>query len=136
MASGTAIGRRARERLTAGEASILTDMVKGDIASITAKEVSEAGKQGDALAISVFREAGRYIGAALVSLMYLLDPSLFVLGGSVTLAGDLLFDPILETVEARAPEAYRSHTSVTRAELGGDVGLWGALALCLMELDR
>jgi glucokinase len=135
MASGTAIGRRARERLTAGEASILIEMVEGDISQVTAKEVNEAGQQGDALAVSVFREAGRYIGASLVSLMYLLDPALFVLGGSVTLAGDLLFDPILETVAERAPEAYRSHTAVTRAELGGDVGLWGAYALSLMTLD-
>ncbi|MGC9347940.1 MAG: ROK family protein [Anaerolineae bacterium] len=134
LASGTAIGRRARERLARGEASILTDWVEGDLSRITAKEVSEAGQKGDALAISVFREAGRFIGTAIVSLMYMLDPTLFVLGGSVTKAGDLLFDPICETVEERAPRAYREHTRLARAELGADVGLWGALALCLMEL--
>jgi glucokinase len=134
LASGTAIGRRARERLARGEASILTDWMEGDLSRITAKEVSKAGREGDALAVSVFREAGRYIGTAIVSLMYMLDPTLFVLGGSVTKAGDLLFSPIRETVEERAPIAYREHTRLVRAELGSDVGLWGALALCLMEL--
>jgi glucokinase len=134
LASGTAIARRARQRLARGEASILTDWVEGDLSKITAKEVGQAGQAGDALAVSVYREAGRYIGTAIVSLMYMLDPSLFVLGGSVTKAGDLLFDPIRETVEDRAPKAYRDHSRVVRAELGGDVGLWGALALCLMEL--
>lgn len=135
MASGTAIARRARERLTAGESSSLIDLVDGDIASITAKDVSQAGQAGDPLAIAVFREAGIYIGSMLVSLMYLLNPTLFVLGGSVTLAGDLLFDPIRETVADRAPDAYREQTRIVRAELGGDVGLWGALALALMELE-
>ena len=135
MASGTAIARRARERLTAGEPSSLIDLVDGDIASITAKDVSQAGQAGDPLAIAVFREAGIYIGSMLVSLMYLLNPTLFVLGGSVTLAGDLLFDPIRETVADRAPDAYREQARIVRAELGGDVGLWGALALALMESE-
>lgn len=135
MASGTAIARRARERLSAGETSSLVTMVDGDLAAITAKDVSEAGQAGDPMAISVFREAGTYIGSMLVSLMYMLNPSLFVLGGSVTLAGDLLFDPIRAAVADRAPEAYREQTRIVHAELGSDVGLWGALALALMELE-
>ena len=134
LASGTAIARRARERLGSGEASVLHDWAAGDVSTITAKDVSRAGKQGDALAISVFREAGTYIGSTLVSLMYLLNPELFILGGSVTLADDLIFDPIYETVKSRAPKVYREKTRIVKAQLGGDVGLWGALALCLMEL--
>jgi glucokinase len=135
MASGTAIARRTRERLAAGEKSSLVEIVDGDLSAITARDVSQAGQAGDPLAISVFREAGTYIGSMLVSLMYMLNPTLFVLGGSVTLAGDLLFDPIRETVADRAPEAYREQTRIVHAELGGDVGLWGALALALMELE-
>jgi glucokinase len=133
MASGTAIARHARERLSAGEASILRDWVGEDLSRVTAKEVGRAAEEGDALAVAIYRDAGVYIGSALISLMYLLNPSLFVLGGSVTLAGDLLFGPIRETIEQRAPQAYREQTRVVRAALGGDVGLWGALALCMME---
>jgi len=134
MASGTAIARHARERLSAGEPSVLSDWAGDDLSSITAKEVGRAAQQGDSLATSIYEEAGTYIGSALISLMYLLNPSLFVLGGSVTLAGDLLFGPIRRTIEQRAPQAYREQTRVVRAALGGDVGLWGALALCLMEM--
>jgi glucokinase len=135
MASGTAIARSARERIAAGEASALVDMVCGDLSAITAKDVSQAGQAGDPLSISVFQVAGAYIGSTLVSLMYLLNPTLFVLGGSVTLAGDLLFNPIRETVADRAPQAYLEQTRIVHAQLGGDVGLWGALALALMELE-
>jgi len=134
MASGTAIARLARERLAAGASSVLTEMVRGDLAKITAKEVNEAGQQGDPLAIAGFEQAGAYLGATIVGMMYLLNPSLFVLGGSVTLAGDLLFGPLRKTIAARAPVAYQEQTRVVPAMLGGDVGLWGALALCLMEL--
>jgi glucokinase len=136
LASGTAIARRVRERLAAGETSILTEWAGGDLSRITAKDVNHAGQQGDALAVAVFEEAGIYLGSALVSLMYMLNPALFVLGGSVTRAGDMLLNPLRQTVEARAPRAYREQTRILKAELADDVGLWGAYALCLMELDQ
>jgi len=135
MASGKAIARRAYTRIMAGEPSLLVDMAGVDLAQITAKTVSEAAQKGDALAISVFEEAGTYLGAAIVSMMYMLNPSLFVLGGSVTLAGDLLFAPLRRTIAARAPAVYQEQTRVVSAMLGADVGLWGALSLCLMELN-
>jgi len=133
VASGTAIARRARARVAGGEPSLLIDMVHGEILKITAKEVNEAAQLGDAVACAVFEEAATYLGAAIVSLMYMLNPSLFVLGGSVTQAGELLFGPINAVVAARAPAVYRAQTRIVPAQLGGDVGLWGALALCLME---
>ncbi len=131
LASGTAIARHARERLAAGEPSLLAEMVGGDLNRITAKDVSLAARRGDPLAKSVFELVGGYLGAAIVSLMYMLNPSLFVLGGSVTRAGELIFGPIRAAVEARAPAVYREQTRIVRAELWDDVGLWGALALCL-----
>lgn len=135
LAAGPAIAYRARLRLEAGEPSLLRELVNGDLERITAKEVNEAAQQGDALARAIFTEAGMYIGAAIVNLIYLLDPGLFVLGGSVTQAGDLLFGPIWETVKLRAPATYLEYTRIVPAQLGADVGLWGALALALMELN-
>jgi glucokinase len=131
MASGTAIARRARERLSQGEKSSVLEMVDGDLSKVTAKTLSLAGQNGDAFAQSIYREAGTYIGSAIVSLMFLLNPSLFVLGGSVTLAGNLLMDPIMDVITERAPITYREKTRIVLAELGEDVVLWGALALCL-----
>jgi len=136
LASGTAIARRARERIAGGEPSALLAMVGEDVARITARDVNAAAQAGDALAIDVFREAGTYLGVAIVDLMFLFNPALFVLGGSVTLAGDFLFEPIQDVIRARAPQPYREATRVVRAELGGDVGLWGALALVETELGR
>jgi glucokinase len=136
MAAGPAIARRARERLMAGESSLILELVRGDLDAITAKEVNEAGQQGDPVAREIFAEAGRYIGAGIVNLIYLLDPGLFVLGGSVTQAGDLLFVPLRETVAQRAPAFYQEYSKIVPAVLGADVGLWGALALALMETNQ
>ena len=135
LASGTAIARRARERLERGDDSLLSTLVDGDLSQITAQEVGIAAQQGDALAQAVFTEAGRYIGMALVNLMYLLNPELFVLGGGVLRAGDVLLTQIQKTVVALAPDIYCEQTRIVPAALWEDVGLWGALALVMMELD-
>jgi len=129
LASGPAIARSAREAIAAGRPSTLLRMVGGDPERITAREVGLAAQEGDELAREVFRRAGFYIGVALVTLMFLFNPSLFILGGSVTLVGDLLFGPIRETVRARAPEVYWRDVPIRPAALGDDVGLVGALAL-------
>lgn len=135
VASGTAIARRAQERLERGEESLLRALVDGELTQITAREVSIAAQQGDSLAQAVSAEAGGYIAIALVNLMYLLDPELFVLGGAVLQAGDALLAQIREAVAILAPDSYREQTRIVPAALWEDVGLWGALALVMMELD-
>ncbi|MGD1996181.1 MAG: ROK family protein [Anaerolineae bacterium] len=134
LASGPAIAQAAREAIAEGRPSSLLERVGGDPERITAREVNQAASEGDELSCEVFQRAGFYIGVALVSLMYLLNPSLFVLGGSVTKAGDLLFEPIQEVVETRAPEVYRRGVPILPAVLGDDVGLAGALALAVARL--
>lgn len=136
LAAGPAIARAARAALEAGEPSSLRERTGGDVTQITAREVAEAARDGDELARRVFARAGFYIGVALVSLMYLLNPALFILGGSVAKAGDLLFKPIQDTVRARAPEIYWKDTPILPAALGDDVGLLGALALAMDALER
>ena len=135
VASGTAIARRAQERLERGEESLLRALVDGELAQITAQEVNIAAQQGDSLAQAIFAEAGGYIATALVNLMYLLNPELFVLGGSVLRAGNALLAQIQEAVAILAPDSYREQTRIVPAALWEDVGLWGAQALVMMELN-
>jgi glucokinase len=134
VASGTAIGRDARQRLATGEESLLLRMVDGDIAAITAREVGEAALQGDHLAQLIIDQAGRYIGMSIASLMMLLNPDMFVLGGGVTRVGDLLFDPINKAVREYAMHPrYYEDIPIVPAKLGADVGLYGAAALVQLK---
>lgn len=130
VASGTAIGRIARQRLGAGEESIMLEMADGNVEAITARVVGEAAMQGDPLAQAIIAQAGRYIGMSIASLMMLLNPDMFVLGGGVTKVGDLLFGPINEAVREYAMHPrYYEGIPIVPAQLGEDVGLYGAAAL-------
>jgi len=133
LAAGPAIARHAVELIEGGAESLIADLVNGDLSKVTAKEVNEAAQRGDRVAAEVFRRAGFYIGVGIVNLLYLFNPSMIIIGGSVAKAGDLLFEPIWETVNSRISEIYRHELSIVPAALGDDVGLMGALALVLWQ---
>lgn len=134
VASGTAIARTARERLEAGEPSSVRDRVDGDLTKVTAKIVGEAAQDADPMALDIICQAGRYIGIGIASLMMILNPDRFVLGGGVTRLGRLLLDPIQEAVyRYTLHPRYWENTPIVRATLGEDVGLVGAAALVQMR---
>jgi len=134
LAAGPAIARCARELVRTGIGTAIADLVGGDLDKITAKVVNRAAQAGDPVAIELFRQAGFYIGVGIVNLLHLFNPSLIVIGGSVTKAGDLLFEPIRATVRERAMASYYwENTPIVPATLGDDVGLLGAVALVLLR---
>jgi glucokinase len=132
LASGMAIARQARELVTAGARTRIADLVNGDLERVEAKVVHEAARQGDVVAVDLFRRAGMYLGIGIVNLMYLFNPGIVVIGGGVSKAGDLLFVPMLATIRQRIHEIYWQDCPIVRAALGDDVCLMGA-ALLAME---
>ena len=56
--------------------------------------------------MNAFRRAGGYLGIGIVNLLHLFNPRMVVLGGSVTKAGPLLFDPMHEAINAKALPFY------------------------------
>jgi glucokinase len=125
ISSGTAISNFVVEELTKGAESILTlDPCP------TARDINLAAHKGDRLAISALQRAGKYLGLGLANYVHIFNPSIIILGGSVTESGDLLFDPMRAELEQRimAPE-YLTNLVITKAALGDMVGLLGALAL-------
>ncbi len=134
LAAGPAIARCAREFIRTGIGMAIADLVGGDLDKVTAKVVNQAAQAGDPIAIELFRQAGFYIGVGIVNLLHLFNPSLIIIGGSVTKAGDLLFEPIRATVRERAMARYYwENTPIVPAALGDDVGLLGAVALVLLQ---
>ncbi len=129
-AAGPAIARKAVERLKAGTASKIADLVGGDLDRITAKEVGEAAGQGDPLAVELIRHAGWIVGLGIVTLMHLFNPQVVVVGGGVSKTGELLFEPMRDAVRQYALDpAYWEHVPIVPAALGDNVALVGAAAL-------
>lgn len=126
VASGTAIARRAAERLAEGDESTLQSLG----GQVTAVDVGQAAQDGDALALEVIQEAAGFIGVALADFAHTFNPEVFVLGGGVSQLGDLLFDPIRRSLKASIMHRiYLEGLRITPAALGDDSGLVGAMVL-------
>ncbi len=134
FASGTGIARHVVSRIKAGKKTRITKMVGDDLNKVDARVVSEAAKLGDKLAIQALQRAGKYLGIGIASLLRLFNPTMIVLGGSVTKAGPLLFDPMWAAIKEYAPAIYWEGLAVAQAALGDDVGLLGAAALAASQL--
>lgn len=124
LASGTAIARRARDAVEAGEASALR---VADLEHLSARDVEQAARNGDALAARIYREAALGVGYWLGGLVNVLGPDVIAVGGGLINAGELLFDPLHEGLAAFAFGSSLPRVHVVPAQLGTDAGLVGAV---------
>jgi glucokinase len=88
---------------------------------------------GDGPAREVVAQAGRHIGVALSSLANIFEPDLFVLGGGVMRAGELLLEPARQELRVRALPP-QNETRVVAAQLGPEAGMIGAATMALEEV--
>jgi glucokinase len=92
--------------------------------------VTDAARAGDPAAVEIYTAMGRWLGRGLSNLAAVLDPELFVIGGGVSGAGDLLLAPARQGfAESLSGRGFRPLADVRLAELGPDAGLVGAADL-------
>ena len=126
-ASATGIVRLAKRALAASdEASVLRD------SEITAKSVWDAVKANDALAVSVAEKYGEYLGKGLASVAAVVNPEIFVIGGGVSKAGNVVIDYMKPYYEKYSFHGTRN-AEFALATLGNDAGIYGAAKLVLDE---
>jgi glucokinase len=133
LASGTAIGREGRAAAEREPDSVLGKLLAGG-EEIDGKAVTDAALAGDPAAREVFDLVGTRLGVALTSFANIFEPEVFVIGGGVIAAGDLLLDPARRELASRALPPMR-HIPVVAAELGADAGMIGAAAMARIELE-
>src|SRR5439155_15877834 len=106
VASGRAIDRMGREAAREFPNSRLVELAGGDPHKVTGPVVTEAAKDGDAVARSILAEVGRRLGEGIAGLVNVLDPDIVVVGGGAIVAEDLLLEPARRAVEdaVEAPE--------------------------------
>lgn len=126
FASGPAIVAMAEEYIKGGKSTKYRELADSEI---TSHIVAEAANQGDAVAKRIFTVIGEYIGIGLSSVVNLLNPEKIIIGGGVAAAGDILFDPIRETIKKRAMTIAGSTVQVVPAQLGNNAGVIGASML-------
>lgn len=127
IASATGIAREARRKMAASEAPS-TMRSFGD--AITAKDVLDEAKAGDAMALEVVETVGHYLGLLLAQVALTVDPEMFVIGGGVSKAGQFLIDVIEKYYEHFTPISSNK-AKIGLAKLGNDAGIYGAARLVL-----
>jgi glucokinase len=108
--------------------------VGGGAASARAEDVIALAGSGDVIAQRVFGEAVVALGRALVSYVFLMDPSLIVIGGGMAAAGPALTGPL--AAEMKRSMVWRQAPAVVTSELEGDAGRRGAALVAWSALDR
>jgi glucokinase len=135
-ASGRALVREARDIAATSPviAARLLELGGGDPDGINGPEVTRAAREGDPASLECFDVVGHWLGQGLADLAAVLDPRLFVIGGGVSEAGELLLGPAREsfrrslTGHGRRPEA-----TIVPAELGPAAGMVGAADLARLR---
>ncbi|MGH3898922.1 MAG: ROK family glucokinase [Pseudonocardiaceae bacterium] len=131
-ASGRALEREAQEiaRVSPAMAGELLRLAGGRRDAITGRMVTQAAAAGDVAALRCFEVVGTWLGRGLAGLAAILDPGLFVIGGGVSAAGELLRAPALAAFrEYLTGGGHRPLAELRIAELGPDAGLIGAADL-------
>ena len=134
--SGRALLRMANAIADVGGIGLGLAAVRAQKGVLSGHDVAELIVAGDSGAIQALRELGGWIGQACASLSAVLDPQLFVIGGGVAVAGDLLLDPIRESYVANLPaRGYHPEPEFTIAQLVNDAGVVGAADLARLHYD-
>ncbi|MEU8124314.1 ROK family protein [Spirillospora sp. NPDC049024] len=101
----------------------------------TGVELTEDARRGDPVACAAMRRAGRALGIAIASATHLCDLEVAAIGGGLSQAGPLLFDPLEEAFGEHARMEFARRLRIVPAELGQTAGLVGAAALVYAQ-DR
>ncbi|PID78950.1 sugar kinase [bacterium DOLZORAL124_64_63] len=125
LVGGEALVDRAHELLADYPASPLAGR------EFTLHDIEDAALGGDALALQVVREAAQYLGTAVAGMLNLLNPAAVIFGGELTRLGDLLLEPVRETIRTRTLVGSVAAAEIHVSSLGPRSVAVGAATLIL-----
>lgn len=124
--AGPGIANAARRRLQAGDKSSLLEF---DSNKITAREVAEAARSGDPMALDIFHQAGRLLGFGMANMVSLFDPEIVIIGGGMAAAADLYLASLRDAMLERAQPLAAKKVKLVVSRLGDRANLLGCARL-------
>jgi glucokinase len=134
--SGNGIRRLAIERIRGAWADGDRPAFCPDETALAALDVpalASAARDGDPVALGVFRTSGEFLGQGIAILADLIDPEVVVVGGIYGRCIDLLAEPTLEAFESESLGGANGRARIVPAGLGEAIGDWSALAVALTD---
>lgn len=112
-----------------------TEPSYAEATAASGRQLALDAEAGDPIALAAMDRAGRALGLAIASAVNLCDLDVVTIGGGLSQAGPLLFDPLEATLREHTRMAFAQRVRVVPASLGQDAGLAGAAAL-ILAADR
>ncbi len=131
LCSGPAIARRAIAEIKKDANTSMLKLVDGDVELVKSEHVLKAAFQGDKLALRIVEETAYYMGWGIANLVNILNPDIVLLGTIAIAAGDLILDPIRETVSSLAMPRPAEIVQIMPAQLGESLGDYAAISLVI-----
>ena len=103
--------------------------IEKNIADCTPKKIADAAQAGDDIARQIWGEVADWLGTALASIAWLLNPDVFVIGGGVAQAGDLIFTPLKNKVQSMLSTVVWERLQIVPARFSNEAGIIGNAAL-------
>jgi glucokinase len=136
-ASGSGLGRLAREAALGGRLGTVVELAGGDPEAVRAEHVTRAAAEGDPGALEVLGELARWLALGIANLVAVLDPEVVVLGGGLAQAGERLLAPTRAQLAAMLEgAASRPPVPLVLAALEERAGAVGAAVLAFERASR
>ncbi len=136
IASVAAIARNARRGIQEGHASLLVNLVDGELQNIDATLVINAARQGDQFSISLLTNAGQWLGKGITFLIQVFNPELVIIGGKLAEAGQFLQAPVKQALLTYAIPDISNDTEIVFSAMGVKAGTIGAAAFAIDKLSQ
>lgn len=134
IVSANAIALKAKDGIKNGNSSLIQKLVDSDLEKIDITVVLQAANLGDQFAISLFAEAGKWLGRGIAFLLQIFNPEIIIIGGRVAEAQKYIIAPIQQAVQTYASSDISSDTEILFSELGSKAGTVGAAAYALNKI--
>ena len=135
LASGTYTENRVKARLKNAPRikTKIRTMVGGDISKITMRTIARAAREKDKVAMQAIKKQGELLGVWLGGMISLLDPEIIVIGGGVSMIGELIFREIRKFAYSHTINMFANKTPIVRAQLKKDSGIFGAASIFMQK---
>ena len=131
FAGGPAIAERALSAALTGKSPILLKYYERNEGRLSAEDVGNAAREGDAISVEVIRESGQMVGDVLAGLVNFYNPDMIVIGGGVSNLGNLLLSSIRQTVFNRSLPLATRNLQIVFSSIVPDSGIYGAVNLAM-----
>lgn len=132
-ASGSALHRILIERIQKGESSILSNRILSKENPLTLDEIIASVNKEDLLCIEIVEEIGQKLGKQIAGLINIFNPELVIIGGTLSLTGDYITQPIKTAVRKYSLNLVNKDSAIMTSKLKDKAGIVGA---CMLARSR